>query len=147
FVTLDPPPVANAPGSPLEMPPDYQIVRALALPSLDTLLVFRSVHPLYGAFLVEQLGIADRNERIQALESVLSMPRPLLRYVRVPRPDQLPPGPLATTRLDPELIQRGLIVAPVPKAEDDEEDEENGRKGLRPWPRNCNYYSRLRIPQ
>jgi superfamily II DNA/RNA helicase len=125
FITLEPPPpVADAPGSPLEMPPEYQIVRAVATPSLDTLLVFRSVHPLYGAFLVEQLGIADRNERIQALESVLSMPRPLLRYVRVPRPDQLPPGPLATNRLDPELIRRGLIVAPVPKTEDQEEEDE-----------------------
>jgi hypothetical protein len=91
---------------------------------LDTLLVFRSVHPLYGAFLLSQLGIADRNERIQALESVLEMPRPLLRYVRVPRPDQLPPGPLATNRLDPELIRRGLIVAPVPKSEEEEEEEQ-----------------------
>ncbi len=44
--------------------------------------------------------------------------------MRVPPPDQLPPGPLATTRLDPDLIQRGLIVAPVPEAEkeDDEDD-------------------------
>jgi hypothetical protein len=88
------------------------------------LLVFRSVHPLYGAFLLEQLGIADRDERIQALESVLEMPRPVLRYVRVPRPDQLPPGPLAANRLDPELIRRGLILAPVPKSEDDKEDDE-----------------------
>ncbi len=93
-------------------------------PALDTLLVFRSVHPLYGAFLIEQLGIADRNERIQAMESVLEVPRPLLRYLRVPRPDQLPPGPLAMNRLDTELIRRGLILAPVPKTEDDEEDEE-----------------------
>jgi hypothetical protein len=47
-----------------------------------------------------------------------------LRYVRVPRPDDLPPGPLATTRLDPELIRRGLILAPVPKTEDEEDDDE-----------------------
>ena len=31
---------------------------------------------------------------------------------------------MATTRLDPDLIQRGLIAAPVPEAEDDEEDED-----------------------
>jgi superfamily II DNA/RNA helicase len=132
FVTLDPPlegltppaPGNQASGASLEVPPDYQIIRAVATPALDTLLVFRSVHPLYGAFLVEQLGCADRNERIQALESVLEMPRPLLRYVRVPRPDQLPPGPLATNRLDPELVRRGLILAPVPKSEDEEEEEE-----------------------
>ena len=87
-------------------------------PELDKLLVFRSIHPLYGAFLLEHLGIADRDERIQALESVLEMPRPLLRYVRVPWPDKLPPGPLATTRLDEELIRRGLMLAPVPPAEE-----------------------------
>jgi hypothetical protein len=97
----------------------------VAQPSLDTLLVFRSIHPLYGAFLLDHLGIADRNERIQALESVLEVPRPLLRYLRVPRPDQLPPGSLAMTRLDPELIRRGLIVAPVPPGEDEEEDDED----------------------
>ncbi len=114
----------DASGSPLEMPPDYQIVRAVPTPALDTLLVFRSIHPLYGAFLLDQLGIADRNERIQALESALEVPRPLLRYLRVPRPDQLPPGPLAMERLDPELIRRGLILAPVPKSEDEEEDDE-----------------------
>src|SRR5262249_49453635 len=110
FVTLDPPLTlpsppaggegkceggADASGSPAasdspgEPPPGYQVVRAVPTPALDTLLVFRSVHPLYGAFLIEQLGIADRNERIQAMESVLEVPRPLLRYLRVPRPDQL----------------------------------------------------------
>jgi hypothetical protein len=61
---------------------------------------------------------------------VLEMPRPLLRYVRVPPPDQLPPGPLATTRLDPDLIQRGLILAPVPKPPD--EDEEDWEEEERP---------------
>ena len=44
--------------------------------------------------------------------------------MRVPCPDELPPGPLATTRLDADLIRRGLILAPVPKAEDEEEDDE-----------------------
>jgi hypothetical protein len=100
------------------------ILLAKPTPELAKLLVFRSAHPLYGAFLVDQLGIADRGERLQAMESVLEIPRPLLRYVRVPRPDDLPPGPLATTRLDEELIRRGLIAAPVPKPPDEEEDEE-----------------------
>ena len=52
------------------------------------------------------------------------MPRPLLRHVRVPRPDELPPGPLQTTRLDADLIQRGLILAPLPKTEEEDEDDE-----------------------
>ena len=52
------------------------------------------------------------------------MPRPLLRYVRVPRPDELPPGPLATNASTPNLIRRGLILAPVPKSEEEEEDDD-----------------------
>jgi superfamily II DNA/RNA helicase len=124
FVTLDPAPPPKVEGAETPAEP-YQAIRAFPTPALDTLLVFRSVHPLYGAFLVQQLGIADRNERIQALESVLEMPRPLLRYVRVPRPDQMPPGLLAMKRLDEELIRRGLMLAPVPKTEDDEEEEDN----------------------
>jgi superfamily II DNA/RNA helicase len=124
FVTLEPaPPPPPAEGAPAPAEP-YQAERAVPTPALDTLLVFRSVHPLYGAFLVQQLGIADRNERVQALESVLEMPRPLLRYVRVPRPDELPPGPLAVNRLDPDLIRRGLILAPVPKTEEEEDEDE-----------------------
>ncbi len=121
FVKLDP---APPPDEDEEAKKTYQASHATPTPALDTLLVFRSVHPLYGAFLVDQLGIADRIERLQAMESVLEIPRPLLRYVRVPGPDQLPPGPLARTRLDEDLIRRGLILAPVIKEETDEEDED-----------------------
>ena len=56
-------------------------------------------HPLYGAFLIDLLGIANREERIQAFESVLELPRPLLKYVRVPF--DLPPGPLADREARP----------------------------------------------
>jgi superfamily II DNA/RNA helicase len=130
FVKLDPePPQPPAEGhgatdTPAPAAEPYRAVLATATPELDKLLVFRSAHPLYGAYLINQLGIADRNERIQAFESVLEVPRPLLRYLRVPFPDNLPPGPLATTRLDPELIRRGLISArPVrDPGTDDEED-------------------------
>jgi superfamily II DNA/RNA helicase len=130
FVTLDPePPKPPADGQPAEPSADakpYSAVLATPTPELDQLLVFRSVHPLYGAFLINQLGIADRPERIQAMESVLEVPRPLLKFLRVPPPGDLAPGLLATTRLDAELIRRGLMVAPVapgPGEEDDEEDE------------------------
>jgi hypothetical protein len=89
------------------------------------LLVFRAAHPLYGAYLVEHLATADADERIQAFESVLELPRPLLKYVRVPF--DLSPGPLATEKLDPELVRRGLIIAkpekPPGEADDDFEDE------------------------
>jgi hypothetical protein len=97
--------------------------QARATPELDKLLVFRSIHPLYGAYLVNQLGSASPDERLQAMESVLEVPRPLLKFLRVPPDDQLPPGPLATTRLDPELIQRGLMVAKPPEEEGEDEDD------------------------
>src|SRR5262249_14129822 len=101
----------------------YEVTLATPMPKLDHLLVFRSVHPLYGAFLLQHLGIADRSERLQALESVLEMPRSVLRWVRVPKPDDLPRGPLASTRLDEELIRRGLMIAKPPPAEGEEEDD------------------------
>jgi hypothetical protein len=112
-------------------PAPYEAVKAFATPALDTLLVFRSIHPLYGAYLLDHLGIANRDERIQALESVLEIPRPILRYVRVPWPDKLPPGPLAA-RLNEELVRRGLKVAPLPPGEDDEDDDDDERFRERP---------------
>src|SRR5207244_2393397 len=63
----------------------------------------------------------------QAFESVLEVPRPILKFLRVPWPEHLPPGPLATTRLDAELIQRGLILAKVPPTAGEEEEESD------PW--------------
>jgi len=68
------------------------------------------VNPLYGLFLVNQLGIADRTERIQAIESVLEMPPSVAYHLHVPPQDELPPGPLATTRLDVHLLQHGLVT-------------------------------------
>jgi hypothetical protein len=133
YVTLDPaPPPPPADGQPNASPaPPYSAVHAQPTPRLDRLLVFRSVHPLYASFLIDQLGVASPEERLQAFESMLEMPRPLLKFVRVPRPDDLPPGPLATTRLDPELIQRGLIAAPIPK-EEAEDEEDDWREEERP---------------
>ena len=42
-------------------------ITATPTPALDKLLVFRAVHPLYGAFLLDHLGTADRDERMQAV--------------------------------------------------------------------------------
>ncbi|MBY0230663.1 MAG: DEAD/DEAH box helicase, partial [Gemmataceae bacterium] len=61
FVTLEPP--APPEGDARK---DYLATKAHPTPSLDTLLVFRSMHPLYGAFLMEHLGVADEWERVQA---------------------------------------------------------------------------------
>ncbi|MCR4413612.1 MAG: helicase, partial [Thermoguttaceae bacterium] len=91
---------------------------------LPKLLLFRGVNPLYGVFLVNQLGIANRQERIQAMESVLELPRSVGHFVRVPKPDQMPPGPLATMRLDETLLRLGLATMDqlVGRPEDDEGD-------------------------
>ncbi len=124
FVMLSPEPQPEPPQP--ETSATYSPVLATPTPELGKLLVFRGIHPLYGAFLLDHLGVADPEERVQALESVLEMPRPLLRYVRVPFSDQLPPGNLARTRLDEELIRRGLMIAkpqPEPGAEEEEDDE------------------------
>ena len=112
-----------------DRPPPYRPILARPTPELEKLLIFRSIHPIYGAFLLDHLGIADRNERIQLLESVLGLPRQLLRSARVPLPEEMPPGPLAE-RVDTELVARGLIVArpePTGRQEnryDEDEDED-----------------------
>jgi hypothetical protein len=90
---------------------------------LPKLSLFRSVNPLFGMFLIHQLGIADRKERIQAFESALDFPAPVARYVRVPKQEFLPPGPLAMLRLDQQLLQLGLatIEELVQKPKEEEE--------------------------
>jgi superfamily II DNA/RNA helicase len=104
-------------------PPPYEPKLAHPTDQIEKLLRFRSVNPLYGLFLVNQLGIANRQERIQAMESVLELPRSIGRFVRVPKQEEMPPGPLATTRLDTQLLTLGLATAeeltPQPKTDDD----------------------------
>lgn len=103
--------------------PAYKPAYARPTYTLEKLLLLRGINPLYGVFLINQLGIADRCERIQAMESVLEIPRSMLFQLRVPPPDQMPPGPLATTRLDVQLLQLGLASAEELGAATEEEDE------------------------
>lgn len=104
--------------------PEYVPLRAAPHERLSDLLVFRSVHPLYGRFLIDVLGAASREERVQALESVLEMSGSLLSQVRVPPPEVMPPGPLARGWLDEEIIRRGLASADelYPKSFAEEDD-------------------------
>jgi superfamily II DNA/RNA helicase len=90
--------------------PAYRPERAIPTANLPKLLMFRGVNPLYGVFLINQLGIANRVERIQAMESVLEIPRSVGPQIRVPDHDQMTPGPLATTRLDAQLLALGLAT-------------------------------------
>ncbi len=104
-------------------PNPYKPVLARPTENLAKLVLFRGTNPLYAVFLVNQLGIADRNERVQAMESVLELPRSVGHFVRVPKQDELPPGPLATIRLDPHLLQLGLVTPEeLSAAARDEED-------------------------
>ncbi len=89
----------------------YRPMMAHPTERLQQLFAFRSVNPMYGMFLLQHMGFGDRVERMLLLESVLELPRSMIRNVRVPPPHKLPPGPLALDRIDTELVQRGLIAA------------------------------------
>lgn len=110
-----------------DQPPPYQPEFAHPTETLDRLLMFRGVNPLYGVFLINHLGVADRAERIQAMESVLDVPGSFARLVRVPSHEDLPPGPLATTRLDVQLLQLGLATPEELGAAEPEEEKCDGR--------------------
>ena len=134
YVTLDPPPPlqrdeSEKPLSSGEPPPPYRPEFAHRTERMDLLVRFRGINPLYGVYLINHLGIANLAERLQAMEGVLEMPGSVARSVRVPKPDQLPPGPLATTRLDIELLQLGLVTPEQlgHVTESSEEDDDRGR--------------------
>lgn len=114
---------AEAAEEPSDTRPVYRPELAHPTPRLSHLLMFRGVNPLYGVFLINQLGIADHAERIQAMESVLEMPRSVGPPIRVPGHDELPPGPLATTRLDAQLLQLGLATPEELSAAEQDEDQ------------------------
>ena len=142
YVELDPEPPredeqASEAGDTLALPGvesdlEPQIYRpefAHPTEAMDRLLAFRGVNPLFGVFLLNHLGIADRAERIQALESILDLPGSVARFVRVPKPEELPPGPLATTRLDVHLLKLGLVTLEQLGAGEPDEEEPQRRRG------------------
>ena len=90
---------------------DYKPERIEPTPQLEELTRLRGVNPLFGRFVIHQLGIADRNERIQAIECLLEMAGSVAKSVRVPHPERMPLGPLATERLHDLLLQYGLVPA------------------------------------
>lgn len=105
---------------------EYQPKLAHPTEKLNQLLLLRGVHPLYGLFLMNHMGVADQSERIQAMESLLELPRSLGRAVRVPKHEELPPGPLATGRLDELLLTQGLATPEEIYGKNEEEDEKPG---------------------
>jgi hypothetical protein len=134
YVNLEPRPpigeesVESSSSDPDAEPERYQPVRAHPTPEMQKLVALRGVNPLYGVFVINQLGIADLAERIQAMESILELPTSVARFVRVPGMEELPPGPLATTRLDVQLLQLGLATPEELGAGEAEEEESGDRR-------------------
>jgi len=106
---------------------DYTPTHAHRTDRMDTLLQFRAVNPVYGAYLLEHLGMADPDEQLQILESLLEMPNSVGRHVRVPRPEVMPPGSLALEVIDMALIQRGLATQEEMYPSDDDRDNLPGQ--------------------
>ncbi|HET6249289.1 MAG TPA: DEAD/DEAH box helicase [Tepidisphaeraceae bacterium] len=92
------------------LPEAYDVITAKPTEKLKQLMVFKAVHPLYGLFLMDYFAKADANETIQILESLLEMPGSVAKSVRVPWPDQMPPGPLAVEIVDPAILLAGLAT-------------------------------------
>ena len=113
----------------------YKAERAYPTESLRLLTHIKGFNPIYGAFLLSHLGKADREERIQAFESLLEMPGNVARLVRVPRWEDLPPGALAREWLDARLLDLGLATADelVPKSEEEKEREREERRRFGGW--------------
>ncbi|QOV90388.1 DEAD/DEAH box helicase [Humisphaera borealis] len=88
----------------------YDVITATPTPRLKDLMVFRAVHPLYGLFLMDYLAKAEDHELVQILESLLEMPGSVAKSLRVPWPDDLPPGRLALEVVDPAILTRGLAA-------------------------------------
>ncbi len=87
--------------------------------NIEKLVMFRSVDPLYGVFLTEQLARASFEEKVQAIESVLPVPPSIGYRVRLPFLD---PGPLQAEVIEPQLIQMGIITARVQQEEEEPDD-------------------------
>jgi len=89
-------------------PDPYEPLTATPTARLKDLMIFRAVHPLYGLFLLDYLGKVDDHELIQILESLLEMPGSVAKSLRVPWPDDLPPGRLSNEIVDPAILTRGI---------------------------------------
>ena len=112
--------------------PGYTAITATPTERMENFLKLRGVNPLYGIFLLNHLGIADRKERIQAIESILEVPRSVGRGVWVPDHEEMPPGPLAVERLDPMLLKLGLATAQEISGTTEDDDLPYGERPMGP---------------
>lgn len=107
---------------------DYWPEQAIPQESLASLLKLKGVHPLFAWFLMSQLGIADRSEKIQAFEGLLELPGSLSNAVDVPDLEALPNGPLATERLNSRLLTLGLASVDELSGPQPDEDPRDWRE-------------------
>lgn len=108
---------------------DYRPELATPTDRLEILVRMRSINPLYGDFLAGHLAIADDTERLLALESTLDLSGTVARNVRVPKLEELPPGPLAEGRLDSRLLELGLATQEELRGKPPEDEEDEPRRG------------------
>ncbi len=137
FIQLEAAPLVETQATERTNDTEEEISYKFARPTerLPELMKFRGVNPLYGLFLLQHLGVADRAERLQAFESVLELPPSIGPSVRVPKQDELPNGPLSNERLDPRLLELGLATVEelTPKTEEEEEEEREKRRHFGGW--------------
>ena len=108
----------------------YRPETATPTERLERLVHLRSINPLFGVYLADQLAIADPDERIATLESVLEVPGTVARLTRMPSLEEMPPGTLAQTRLDHQLLRLGLATPAELGAAGEDEDEEVRDRGF-----------------
>lgn len=108
----------------------YRPQTAQPTAKLDRLVHLRSINPLFGVYMADLLAEADPEERIATFESVLEVPGTVARFTRMPRLEDMPPGTLATTRLDPQLLTLGLATAEELGAKSGDDDEDVQDRGF-----------------
>lgn len=102
--------------------------------AINRLLTFRSVDPVFGDFVAQQLSHSDFDEKVLVLEGVLELPPTILRHCRIP--DDRPKGPLQEQVLEPLLRSMGIkLREDFDREQAEAEEARGGRRWLDPWER------------
>lgn len=100
--------------------------------SIHKLLNFRSIDPLFGAYLAEQLVQSNDLEKQVVLEALLETPPGIWRHMHL-RPGDLEPGPLQTNVMEPLMIHMGIKLAGGAANESEEEKTDYDDPRDDPW--------------
>ncbi|MCA9254747.1 MAG: DEAD/DEAH box helicase [Phycisphaerales bacterium] len=100
--------------------------------SINKLLAFRSIDPLFGAYLAEQLSRSNDLEKQIVLEALLETPPGVWRHMHL-RPGDLEPGPLQTHVMEPLMIQMGVKLAGGPAESSEEQNNDYDDPRDDPW--------------